>query len=101
MTYGYKTLEDGSIVPYPIDTQLPKRIQKPTTFQEFIKTVDDKFYSSSYKGQLRYGQYVMNELYNVWPEKYAQITGSDIDCFYDNGTVKLTLDNLEKNWKNK
>lgn len=25
-TYGYKTIEDGSVVPYPIDTQLPKVI---------------------------------------------------------------------------
>jgi hypothetical protein len=99
MTYGYKTLEDGSIVPYPIDTQLP--IQKPMTFQEFIKAVDNKFYSSSYKSQLRYGQYVMNELYNVWPEKYAQIVGSDIDCFYNNDIMRLTLDNLEKSWNHK
>lgn len=28
MTYGYKTLEDGSIVPYPIDTQLPEKVNK-------------------------------------------------------------------------
>lgn len=25
MTYGYKTLDDGNIVPYPIDTQLPQK----------------------------------------------------------------------------
>jgi hypothetical protein len=30
MTYGYKTLKDGSIVPYPIDTQLPKNNMKLT-----------------------------------------------------------------------
>lgn len=70
------------------------------TFEEFLQTVDNKFHSSSYKSQLRYGQYIMNELYNIWPEKYAQLTNSDLDCFYDNGIVRLTLDDLEKNWKN-
>lgn len=25
MTYGYKTLDDGTAVPYPIDTQLPQK----------------------------------------------------------------------------
>lgn len=28
MTYGYKKLKDGSMVPYPIDTQLPQKISK-------------------------------------------------------------------------
>lgn len=70
------------------------------TFEEFLQTVDNKFNSSSYKSQLRYGQYIMNELYDIWPEKYAQLTNSDLDCFYDNGIVRLTLDDLEKNWRN-
>lgn len=26
MTYGYKTMSDGTILPYPIDTQLPSNI---------------------------------------------------------------------------
>jgi hypothetical protein len=69
------------------------------TFEEFVQNVDHKFHNSSYRGQLRYGQYIMNELYNIWPEKYAQITGSDIDCFYDNSIVRLTLDALEKDWQ--
>lgn len=80
------------------------------TFEEFLKKVDDFFMSGqiarpkpnepiSISNQLRYGQSVMNVLYNVWPEKYAQITGSDIDCFYDNGIIKLTLDALEKDWE--
>jgi hypothetical protein len=68
------------------------------TFEEFVKTVDHKFHTSSYKSQLRYGQYIMNELYNVWPEKYAELTGSDHDCFYDNAAVRFTLDKLEKEW---
>lgn len=28
MTYRYKTLEDGTVVPYPIDTQLPSKNQR-------------------------------------------------------------------------
>lgn len=68
-------------------------------FNQFLQLVDNNFHSASYKGQLRYGQYVMNELYNVWPEKYAQITGSDYDCFYDNSIAKLTLEKLEKEWQ--
>lgn len=30
MIYGYKTLEDGTVVPYPIDTQLPTNMTKLT-----------------------------------------------------------------------
>jgi hypothetical protein len=67
-------------------------------FEEFIKKIDDQFHSSSYKAQLRYGQYIMNELYNIWPEKYNELTNSDYDCFYDNTRVKFTLEKLEKEW---
>lgn len=70
------------------------------TFEEFVQNVDHKFHTSSYRGQLRYGQYIMNELNNIWPEKYAEITGSDIDCFYDNGIIRFTLDKLEQDWAN-
>lgn len=68
------------------------------TFEEFLKKIDDKFNSSSYKAQLRYGQYIMNELYNVWPEKYAELTNSDYDCFYTNRNVEMVLNKLEKEW---
>jgi hypothetical protein len=40
----------------------------------------------------------MNVLYQVWPEKYKEISGGDYDCFYDDGTVRLTLDFLKKGW---
>lgn len=68
------------------------------TFEEFLNKVDYKFHTSSYKQQLRYGQYIMNELHSIWPEKYLEITNSDYDCFYDNSTVRLTLQKLEKEW---
>ncbi len=70
-------------------------------FKLFLQLVDHKFHSAAYKEQLRYGQYVMNELYNIWPEKYAEITGTSYDCFYDNTLVQSTLFKLEKDWKKK
>jgi hypothetical protein len=68
------------------------------SFKEFVKKVDTTFSSYSYKQQLRYGQTIMNVLYDVWPEKYNEITGGDFDCFYDYATVQSTLDKLEKEW---
>lgn len=41
----------------------------------------------------------MNVLRDVWPEKYNEITDSDIDCFYSNRTVNMVIDKLEKEWK--
>lgn len=70
------------------------------TFKLFLQLVDNKFNSATYKEQLRYGQYIMNELYNIWPEKHKEIIGSDYDCFYDNTIVQATLFKLEKEWKN-
>jgi hypothetical protein len=77
------------------------------TFNEFLKKVDDTFlnHQAARSGgkikaanQWRYGQTVMNVLWDVWPEKYQQIHGSDCDCFYDNVTVQHILDKLEKEW---
>jgi len=69
------------------------------SFKEFVKKVDTTFSSYSYKQQLRYGQTIMNVLYDVWPEKYNEITGGHFDCFYDTTIVKLTLSKLAKEWK--
>ena len=77
------------------------------TFEEFLKKVDDTFLNhqaarSNGKikaaNQWRYGQTVMNVLWEVWPNKYREIQGSDFDCFYTNSTVDITLDKLEKEW---
>jgi hypothetical protein len=68
------------------------------SFKEFLKKVDTTFSSYSYKQQLRYGQTIMNVLWEVWPEKYQEITGGDFDCFYDYATAQSTLDKLEKEW---
>lgn len=42
----------------------------------------------------------MNVLYHTWPTEYKKITQTDLDCFYDDGTTRLTLEHLEKNWSN-
>jgi hypothetical protein len=68
------------------------------SFKEFVKKVDTTFSSYSYKQQLRYGQTIMNVLWEVWPEKYKEIQNSDIDCFYSNATIVDVLDKLEKEW---
>ena len=68
------------------------------SFIEFLAKIDKEFYSASYKDQLRYGQIIMNELYDVWPDKHAEIMNTEYDCFYDNSKVKLALSKLEQEW---
>jgi hypothetical protein len=66
------------------------------SFKDFLQLVDDTY--NHYAFELRYGQTIMNTLYNVWPEKYKELVANKEDCFYDDGMVKLTLDKLEKEW---
>jgi hypothetical protein len=77
------------------------------TFDEFLKKVDDTFLDHQAarsngkikaENQWRYGQTVMNVLWEVWPEKYQEVKGSDIDCFYSNATITDVLDKLEEEW---
>lgn len=72
-------------------------------FTEFLKKVDDTFISKqppkiSAANQWRYGQTLMNVLWDVWPEKYNEIKDSDINCFYSNNTVNIVINKLEKEW---
>jgi hypothetical protein len=76
-------------------------------FTEFLKKVDDTFLEHqasrsdgkiSAANQWRYGQTLMNVLWDVWPEKYNEIKDSDIDCFYSNRTVNMVINKLEKEW---
>jgi hypothetical protein len=69
------------------------------TFEEFLAKVDSVFNGFSYKNQLRYGQCLMNVLYQSRPDLYETIKGTDFDCFYDNGTVAFTLNHLETTWE--
>ena len=77
------------------------------TFKEFVKKVDDTFWSYqasrgkvSAANQWRYGQTLMNVLWDVWPEKYNEIRDSDINCFYSNNTVNMVINKLETEWEN-
>ena len=67
------------------------------SFKDFLQLVDDTY--NHYSFELRYGQTIMNTLYNVWPEKYKELVASKEDCFYDDGMVKLTLYKLEQEWQ--
>jgi hypothetical protein len=66
------------------------------SFEQFLNLVDKVYYENEF--ELRHGQVVMNVLHQVWPEKYKEISGGDYDCFYDDGTVRFTLDYLERVW---
>ena len=67
------------------------------SFPQFLNKVDDTY--NAHPFELRYGQTVMNVLSEIWPEQYSRITGSDYDCFYDDGTTESTLKELEKRWR--
>lgn len=70
------------------------------TFEQFVQKVEDFYYDHAF--EMRYGQSLMNILHKVWPEKYKQISGGgDLDCYYDDGTVRFTLEYLEKEWDDK
>jgi hypothetical protein len=66
------------------------------TFEQFLNTVDKVYYENEF--ELRHGQTIMNVLYQIWPDQYKKITETDLDCYYDDGTVRFTLDYLEKEW---
>lgn len=68
------------------------------SFIEFLAKVDKEFFSRPYTDEMRYGQILMNELYDVWPDKYHEITGTKYDCFYENCDLGLTLSKLKQEW---
>ena len=48
--------------------------------------------------ELRYGQSIMNCLSTAWPSKYETISGTNLDCFYDDSKSFALLAYLENNW---
>lgn len=66
------------------------------TFDDFLNLVDDTYNKHSF--ELRYGQTIMNVLYSISPDKYKELTGTQLDCFYDDGLVRFTLDELKRTW---
>jgi len=69
------------------------------TFEQFLQKADNFYHENEL--ELRYGQSIMNILYNVRPDLYKKITQTDLDCFYDDSVVKYTLEYLEKQWNDK
>lgn len=75
-----------------------KRNNEFINFDCFIGTVYITFKSHDC---LRLGQTLMNHLYNVWPEKYNEITATEYDCFYDDKLFEKTLNKLKEDWSKK
>jgi hypothetical protein len=69
------------------------------TFEQFLQKVDKYYYDN--EPHQRYGQGVMNVLHDVYPDWRKRIVGTDLDCFYDDGIVRFTLEYLEKEWNDK
>jgi hypothetical protein len=75
------------------------------SFPEFVEKVDQIYYGqkisiSNKKSNLRYGQVIMNVLFDAWFEKYTEINGSKLDCFYNEDIVDLVLSKIELDWPN-
>ena len=77
------------------------------SFDKFLSRVDETFMLNQAsrsdgkikaENQWRYGQTVMNVLWEVWPEKYQEIKDGELNCFYDNSTTRFTLEKLEREW---
>jgi len=69
------------------------------TFNEFIDIINTSYHENDL--ELRYGQVIMNMLYQVWPEKYKEISHTEYDCFYEDGwsfATSQTLNKLKKEW---
>jgi len=72
------------------------------TFEEFLLKVEETFIKNqerSSANQWRYGQTVMNVLWDICPEKHDEIKNSNFNCFYTNRNVAMVLDKLEKEWR--
>jgi hypothetical protein len=69
------------------------------SFEQFLNRVDKVYYENEF--ELRYGQVLMNVLHSIWPDQHKKIAKTDLDCFYDDGTARSTLEYLEKEWDDK
>jgi hypothetical protein len=67
------------------------------SYEEFIKLVDQTHNQFNW----RYGQSLMNVLHGVWPKKYEELIGLELDCYYNEDLVPATLKLLKSDWKNK
>lgn len=71
------------------------------TFNEFLELVDETFMSHKASGsnQWRYGQTLMNVLWQTHRDKYEGIVGTEYDCFYTNTKIDKTLQKLKEEWE--
>jgi len=65
---------------------------KRISFPEFKIMVDEYLA----KHNLRQGQTIMNVLGDTYPEIYREITGTDLDCFYNDEKSNKLLEYLEE-----
>lgn len=69
-------------------------------FNQFLDVVNQTYDSGDH--ELRYGQIIMNVLYQIWPEKYKEISNTEYDCYYEDGwsfATSQTLEKLSNEWK--
>ena len=70
------------------------------TFEQFSDMVDEAFMGNqSLSNRWRYGQSLMNVLWQTYPDKYEDIIGTEYDCFYSNEIVPKTLKKLKEEWE--
>lgn len=74
------------------------------TYKKFLENIENIYANQGDKPEserLRYGQIIMMELWDIWPQKYHKIAGSDKDPFYSDIIHKKPYDlltELEKEW---
>lgn len=68
------------------------------TYVEFISGIQRRVAHPNGYTLLRYGQAIMNRLHEIWPEKYNEVTGTELDCFYDDKKAADLLDHLAEVW---
>jgi len=61
-----------------------------------FQDLKNKAKETHHQSSLRYGQAIMNLLFSRHPEIYQEITGTELDCFYDDEKVENLLEYLEK-----
>ncbi len=91
-----------------ISTYIPNQIDQiieiepegtQMTYKQFIKNIEQRLVDQGDKPKserLRYGQIIMMELWEIWPQKYHQIAGSDKDPFYSDILHKKPHDLLNE-----
>jgi hypothetical protein len=66
------------------------------TYEQFLHIVDKSYDDHSF--EWRYGQTLMNVLFEIWPDKYRQLTYTYNDCFYDDRMIDKVKEKLRQEW---